>query len=458
MKREHKKIRFGLFIVAAVFLCNPLMATIDILPDFIGYLIICASLSGFCEINEYFVEAQRNFYKLLYVSIARFALSTFMILKNFSASETFTLLYLFVFSLLNVIFAMPALLSLKKGLQYLPMYERSKVIDAPLLKKTKISKNEFVYGATVVFLTVHSLLTTLPEFFSLGKYDEYGNINYEALANHGEYRMISFFTLLFAGVIWLAIICVYFGRICKDKKFVNALEKKYHEKADSNENSIFQRDIKKGLGLMLFAFVFSFDIFIDDLNIFPNFISAIFMFFAISYLKDYIKASKGKKICCILACVSALVKWVIENTFIDKFSYTQIAYFEEAQGFYAVLSAANFFDSIMHLLVIFTAISALKDIIKHHTGFSVYKGEDYYNDPKIKELHRGLCKKLKPVYVFAVVRTVTSVFYYIAQMFTEWYFDLAFSYHLIACGIFVLLAADLLKKINDEVSYKYMLA
>ena len=458
MKRERKKIRFGLFITSALFLCNPLMATIDILPDFIGYLIICSSLSGLCEINEHFVEAQRSFYKLLYVSIARFALSTFMILKNFSPTETFTLLYLFVFSILNIIFALPALLSLKKGLQYLPMYERSKVIDAPLLKKSKISKNEFVYGATVVFLIIHSFLTTLPEFFSLGKYDEYGNINYEALANHGEYRMISFFTLLLAGFVWLAVICVYFGKICKDKQFVNALEKMYHDKVFSDENSIFQRDIKKGLGLMLFVFVFSFDIFIDNLNIFPNFISAIFMFFAISCLKDYIKGAKSKKICCLLACMSALVKWIVENTFIDKFSYTQIEYYEEAKELYTVLSVANFLDSIMHLLVIFTAISVLKEIIKNHTGFSIRKGEEYYNDPKIKELHKGLLKKLKPVYVFAVVRTVTSVFYYIAQMFTEWYFDLAFSYHLLACGIFVLLAVNVLKKTNDEVSYKYMLA
>ena len=458
MPGEKRKIRFGLVILSAVFLWNPFMATLDLLPDFIGLLILCASLSPLCEINEHFVEAQRGFYKAMYVSLARFALSSFMTFKNFLSNDTFTLLFLFVFSLLNVIFVIPALNSLKKGLQYLPMYGASKVIDKPAFKRFGTTKNDFVYVITVVFAVVHSMLSIFPEFFTLNSSDKFGNINYDALKNHGYFRAISFFTLLLIGVLWFVIICVYFAKICRDRQFVDALEKKYVEKVYLHENSLLQRELKKGTTLIFFASVCSLDIFIDGLNLLPNFISSVLMLFAVFTLKNYISCEKRKRNLCIIATVSSIVKTVAEFIFIDKYSYLKVPYNEAARNAYIILSAANLLDSIMHLVIIYIAVSILRRIIKDHTGFSLQKGTDHENDPKIKELHKSFYSRLTPIWIFALLRTGTSVFYYVSKLFSEWYFELAFSYHLIVCVIFVFLTAALIKKINEEISYKYMLA
>ena len=216
MKKSVNKIKFGYFALAAVFLWNPMMATIDILPDFIGYLLICSALSALSEINDHFAEALTSFRRLMYVSVVKFALSSFMVFKNYSSEGTFTLLYLFVSAVLTLIFAMPALLSLKKGLQYLPMYAKTRIIDRPIVKGSRSTKNDAIYIITAVFAVAHSVITVFPEFFSLFKKDEYGNLNYEMLTAHSFLRGIAFYLVLALGIIWLAVICIYFIRISRD--------------------------------------------------------------------------------------------------------------------------------------------------------------------------------------------------------------------------------------------------
>lgn len=458
MGEKIKKIKFGYFAIAAVFLWNPMMGTIDVLPDFIGYLLICSALTGLSEINDHFAEALSGFRKLVYVSLLKFALSSFIVFKNYSSEDTFTLLYLFVCAVLTVVFAMSALTALKKGFQYLPMYAKSKVIDKPLFKGAKATKNDFVYAVTMIFMFAHSIITVFPEFFSLFKKDEYGNVNYDMLTAHSFLRGIAFYTVLALGIIWLVTVSTYFVKVRGDREFVSAISARYNERIYANESTVIRRSIKKGLGFLSISFVFALDVFVDGLNVLPSFLGAIFMIMALVSLKKYITGYKSKMALSVIALASGLAKWIIENSFNSKYSYLQIEYYDKVRDLYITLSAVNLADTVIQLLLVISAVAALKEIIEHHTGFSVKSGKEFYTDPKIVELHGEINKKTVPIYVFAAIKSATAVFYYIAQPFTEWYFELAFTYHIIACALFIIFAYSLVKKVNDEVSYKYMLA
>lgn len=454
MQTIKRKIRFGHFILAAVFFCNPYMGTIDILPDFIGYLIICAAISPLCEINEHFSAARNGFLKALYVAIARLALSSFMTFNNFLSNDTFILFFLFVFAVLNAIFAIPALSALKNGIQYLPMYAPSTVIDKPIGKRMEITKNELAYAVTVIYLIVHSLLSVLPEFFTLNVSDELGNINYNAAAGHGFFRAVCFFALIPIGIAWLVLVCSYLAKLCKDKKFVSALDGVYYEKACMHENVILQRELKKGTMLISAALICSLDIFFDGVSLLPNFISACLMFFAVCSLKNHVTQIKNRKILCCVAGVASAVKTVLEISFSDKYSYLRVPTDLATRKAYIVLSVANVVDVILHLILIFTAISMLREIINAHTGFSL-SGAD---DSNIRQLHKSFYLRLVPIEIFAILRTLTSVFYYISKPHSGWYFELSFSYHIVACAIFALLSVLLIKRIYEEIAYKYMSA
>ena len=347
-----RRIRFGFFIIAAIFFFNPYIGTIDLLPDFIGYLFVCASISPLCEINGHFADAQKGFYKATAVAAARFALTSLMTFNNFLSNDTFILFFLFVFALLNAIFAIPALNELKRGIQYLPMYVPSKIIDRPVRRSGNTTHTDLCYIATVVFLLLHSALSVLPELFTLGVYDDIGNIDHVAQSMHSFYRAVCFFALIPIGVAWLVIVCVYFAKLCRDKDFVRSLDKLYFEKVCLNENDVLQRELKKGTGIIAAALVCSADVFVDGVNFLPSFISAALLFFAFSVMKNRISFVKRRKALCIASIVLSVVKTALEISFVDKYYYLKVTTDEVTRKAYLVLSCANLLDVAVHIILI----------------------------------------------------------------------------------------------------------
>ena len=73
--KTHKQKRdpLGLSWIGAgmIFLCNPLINIIDILPDFIGLLMIMHGLSKAAEVTDHLGDARDGFAKLAIVSTAQ---------------------------------------------------------------------------------------------------------------------------------------------------------------------------------------------------------------------------------------------------------------------------------------------------------------------------------------------------------------------------------------------------
>ena len=71
MCHNTRSIRFGLVFFGMLFFCNPCFAVIDILPDFIGCLLIFAGLSRVSLIQGSMREARFAFLKLAAVDILK---------------------------------------------------------------------------------------------------------------------------------------------------------------------------------------------------------------------------------------------------------------------------------------------------------------------------------------------------------------------------------------------------
>ena len=64
MENKRKPIRFGTVLVGLLFFCNPYFAAVDVLPDFIGCLLIWLGLSRIAPLHSYARDAQSAFLKL----------------------------------------------------------------------------------------------------------------------------------------------------------------------------------------------------------------------------------------------------------------------------------------------------------------------------------------------------------------------------------------------------------
>ena len=71
VKQNKKYISFGLICVAFIFLCNPNIAVIDLLPDFIGYIILSFALVNLADINETVSEALKGFRRMIFIDAGK---------------------------------------------------------------------------------------------------------------------------------------------------------------------------------------------------------------------------------------------------------------------------------------------------------------------------------------------------------------------------------------------------
>lgn len=95
-------------IISAIFLFNPVLSNLDVLPDFIGYFLIMLALSQATYTNENAQDAYNSARKLLIISIAK----TFSLLLVSSTDVTMSLLLSFSFLIIELIFGIPFILKL----------------------------------------------------------------------------------------------------------------------------------------------------------------------------------------------------------------------------------------------------------------------------------------------------------------------------------------------------------
>ena len=96
MNTKRYPIRFGLIFVGLLFFFNPYFAVIDVLPDFIGCLLIISGLSRAMLINRVLREARTAFFRLMLVDLVKTGL--LMITMSAGATEQPTALLLLAFS------------------------------------------------------------------------------------------------------------------------------------------------------------------------------------------------------------------------------------------------------------------------------------------------------------------------------------------------------------------------
>ena len=108
-------MKIGYMIVGCIFLCNPFINIIDILPDFIGYLFIMKALSELSDLDRNIGTARKKFKAAMWVSLVKAAL----VFASMIFDSTWYLILTFTFGLLECMYLIPAFIDLFYGISYL---------------------------------------------------------------------------------------------------------------------------------------------------------------------------------------------------------------------------------------------------------------------------------------------------------------------------------------------------
>lgn len=334
------------YILAGVFfLFNPNINVVDVLPDFVGYLLIYRGLFHASFLSDNLRQARDLIWKLAMITAVRAASA---VLLPYT-SDTFTLLLVFIFAVLEAMYAIPAITTVFEG-----AYAVGTRLDCPSIyntvermKRTKQGiVTRVVEGAerfktfTIVFFLLKTVASVIPELPSLQLTDDLsGDSRYQLplVMFRPWLYVFTGIVVLIVGIVWLVQAVRYINGLRRDSSLCEGIREYFAKNVASEPGLMAAIRMKKILFLIGIAAFTSTTFTLDGLNVLPNIIAAVFLFFAFLLLLPKDKHA-----------LTGMILSVILGGFSIGNLFVQVPYFREytAQDSYYITEAANMYGTV----------------------------------------------------------------------------------------------------------------
>lgn len=389
-KRKCKEA--SLIVLAFVFLFNPNIQVIDLLPDFVAFFIIARLLEKPALMAPYFDEARSSALKLALISVMKipaFFLAVFIRSKNTLDNDVFPMLAL-VFATLEIIYGIFFIKNISSAFFHLGERGTASALITPF-SLTKSGKREMrpedLRGFTLFFLVAKCALYTVPEFLLLSKTADNGTITPAPLSRFYPLTLTVALALGFTiGAIWLYRSKKFLKSVLSEGEFTNSLEFLKNEGSDEEyKTRLTLRATSRAFILIALASVFTLPMAFEDtdlINIFPSFIFAVFFIFALSKLKSYTEESfKPTLISGAAFAAVSVTSFVFSVSFHTKYDYIELgnklsSSHESAVSSYIFVVIFSAIELLLLAATFLFAFRYLNSYLKENTGLS-QKSERY---------------------------------------------------------------------------------
>ena len=361
---------FGLILAGLVFMFNPCINIVDVLPDFIGCILIAAGLYKLSDIEDRFLSARLIAMRLIPVYILKFVLSFYLPVRWKSGLLPVTFAYavgeiILMLLLLSAIYGgIESMANLHDGARHLELC-------------SSVSKT------TILFMVVKNVLAFVPEAFALEKQAEldfsYYKKTIQTLSVAKPY-VVAFFTVI---VLAYGIYCLYqnvllFNAVRKDTVFVGKLSDVYKERVIENKKLITRRAIRRFFVLLILSAVFTIDIIVDAVTLTPDIIVFALIYAAAKALR---KPDMPKKLVVLpaisfaVSLFSAFVRYVFEAGINFRMGYESYASFAVPyvdNGAAAIFGGAMaFVEGVLFTLCIYFVLKFATDYVCDMSQISI---------------------------------------------------------------------------------------
>lgn len=467
MAQLQKKVRFGKYmgfgaaVASAVFLFNPDIALIDIFPDFIGYLLLTLSLRFARDLSPHFENAWKRFRLLTLVTVAKFiALFWVMgVLTNALEKPTMLLLLSFVFSILELIWGIPAWFSFIEGLI---LHAQTAGGEYPLLergaKSYRPGKNVSVSfrNTTVFFMIAKAFFANISEFSALSEHS-YDDKAFNWYRFVGLYRILAVFIGAVIGVIWLVCALRFFIGIIKDEKLIESAKQKYETQVLPNTGLFIRRDIAFLLTVLCAAALLSADFYIDKVNFIPDTLSAVLWAWTFIKLKPYYaKYKMGLAITGVygvLTVVGAIMSGnFVSGAWVEK-TWANREVFIEFITMYPVRVA----EAVFFFITVLLALNGVRAVIDSHCGYIPSTMSEEYRSSRLAAIRKEVCAKVWLCLAIAAITAAVSGLYEFILSLDLFISPIWWIISFVASLAFFASAVYMMSAVNEEVESRYML-
>ena len=459
MSRNARYVRFGLVFIGMLFFCNPYFAVIDILPDFIGCLLICVGLGRVSLIQSSMREARTAFLKLALVDLLK-AVALLIVFGAGNPKEQPTALLLTGFSaaVVELMFLIPAMRNLFDGFSDLAItYD---CVSLYANTQGKLSLTEQMQKITILFLIAREALCLLPEFAVLTQSADYTSFWSQLYDHIGVMRVLSCLLVGIAGICWMVVLSRFFMKLLKEKPALAKMSELYRTHFTDHPGIAIERRHAAAFIVLFAGSLFLIDFYLDFRNVIPDTVAGILLFVATLIP---VVARRHR----IFAAITAALYTVI-STLSSKFSYQfaidysigEITKNPAAGKAYLQMWMLALVEFLSFLLMLVAILLLLRAVILKWAGYRPEHNRSEFEDRCQSGLLSQLDGKLIRCFVLGFVSGLISFLYdYIKELPGKgilrlldyvWIFDLC------AGIVFAVTLASLLSNIYGEIKNRFL--
>ena len=430
-------------IAGFVFFFLPNFTIIDLLPDFIGCILIIKGLSKLADLTPGLMTAKNAFIKVLYFSIAKFLLM-FTVPYFGSTDGGYILIFTFCFVVFDFIYTLPAFKALLNGFVYLGDRTNSKVLF----------KNQSEFSTlTVIFIIVRASLALLTDLSYISA-PEFSNVvssgNEFYLANYRTLLVLfNFVVTTIIGVVWLNYAIKYFNGIKNDAELISFLENQYETTVKPNKGLFIRRGFSNASFMFVIGGLLMFDFLIDYVNVIPDFLGGVFFIIAISFIKKYCQ-SKKLNISLFIYTFAALIFWIILCIFAVKYPDVYLLRDENAAQLFRVANVFNILKYLTLAVSFCYLFTTLKEIIDIHTGSPVEELKTLSIIKKAEQIE--MHKKNTLCLIVGIIGCITGILRLLLLYQVGWFQLLDYA----VVAFWFINFYKLLGNIKSSVEYRYL--
>ena len=460
-KKTGKYLGLGIAALSAIFLFNPDVAIIDILPDFIGYTLLAVSLRFVRDLSPHFENAWRKF-RILAVMTFFKTLSLLWVFGGLTSAQerpTMMLLLSFCFCLCELIWGIPAWRSLIEGFI---IHSQTSGGEYPLIEKGAKSyrpgKNISIAfrDFTVFFMIAKAFFSNIAEFAVLSNHS-YDDTAFDWYRFIGLYRVVTLFAGSLIGIIWLVRAIIFFRGILRDSVLISSMKQKYETTVLPNTGLFVRRDIAFVLGLLAASVLTTADLYLDDVNIISDTFTAILLAWTFIKMKPYYKKYKLGVILSavygVLTVVGSRLSYLYVTDSFPSKTWVNRAVFKEFMTMYPV----RIIEAVLLFVTVYFVLEGVRAIINAHCGYIPSTMDEAYRNSRMQAIRKEVGSKVTVCLVCAALAAVSGGLYEFILSLDLFISPIWWIINFVVCGAFFVSSLYMMSAVNEEVESRYML-
>ena len=427
--KQREKIKFGLgwLIPGAVILANPVVAFYDILPDAIGYLLLCVALLRLADLNSSISDALKRFRTLIWIHIGGLLMQYYVyhvLAKepglNPQEIPTMVLLCAFIMAVPQIYFAVPAWRDLFRG--FWELAERHEGHAVFHYGKRNSNLCERMRRASGVFVVLSTLLSVLPEFSVLTTFEyEVEKLPFDWYQFVWLFRVSATMILTVLFLVWIIRFIRFILLFSSDAAMMESIQARYARDIMPQGDMLSMRRLRFGIVFLTIGAALMVNVCIEEKILVPSILCAIFACIGVLIFGEDLKGRKAFFIACETLGVLSICELILNNYYTKYYSYVESSWDPDAYNLFLGLRTLQVAQAFLAAAMFYILLNLFSNFIKERI-YEHYEGSatEEISARATERLHKSFGKRILVSKILFFVAATTLAIESILQLDYPW--------------------------------------